>query len=100
MPELHRVGVNRLLLRQEYKEKYHGGYSYSHFCYHFQKWHASNKSSLHIEQKPGDKLYVDFAGNTMTRTLLLTQRHKSIAQLFDENFWKIFLGCPSVEVRK
>ena len=62
MEELRRVGVNRMVLWQEYKEKYHSGYSYSQFCYHFQKWHASNKSSLHIEQKPGDKLYVDFAG--------------------------------------
>ena len=28
----------------------------------------------------------------MTKTLLLTQRHKSIAQLFNENFWKAIQG--------
>ena len=60
--ELGRVGVNRMVLWQEYKEKNPEGYSYSQFCYHFQKWNAGRKSSLHIEQKPGDKLYVDFAG--------------------------------------
>jgi transposase len=60
--ELGRVGVNRMVLWQEYKEKDPGGYSYSQFCYHFQQWHASRKSSMHIEQKPGDKMYVDFAG--------------------------------------
>jgi len=60
--ELGRVGVNRMVLWQEYKEKNPGGYSYSQFCYHFQQWNAGRKSSLHIEQKPGDKLYVDFAG--------------------------------------
>jgi transposase len=60
--ELGRVGVNRMVLWQEYKEKNPQGYSYSQFCYHFQQWNAGRKSSLHIEQKPGDKLYVDFAG--------------------------------------
>jgi transposase len=33
------------------------------------------------------KIKLPKSSNTMTRTLLLTQRHKSIAQLFDENFW-------------
>jgi len=60
--ELGRVGVNRMVLWQEYKEKNPQGYSYSQFCYHFQQWNANKKSSLHIEQKPGDKMYVDFAG--------------------------------------
>ena len=60
--ELRRTGVNRMVLWEEYKEKKPEGYSYSQFCYHFQQWTAQNKSSLHIEQKPGDKVYVDFAG--------------------------------------
>jgi len=62
LEELRRVGVNRMVLWMEYKEKYPSGYSYSQFCYHFQQWNATKKSSLHIEQKPGDKVYVDFAG--------------------------------------
>lgn len=36
------------------------------------------------------KINLPLSGNTMTQTMLLTQRHKSIAQLFDENFWKSF----------
>jgi transposase len=36
------------------------------------------------------KINLPISGNTMTKTMLLTQRHKSIAQLFDENFWKGF----------
>jgi len=60
--ELGRVGVNRMVLWQEYKSKHPAGYSYSQFCYHYQQWTASSKTSLHIEQKPGDKVYVDFAG--------------------------------------
>lgn len=35
------------------------------------------------------KVNLPKSGNTMTKTLLLTQQHKSIAQLFDENFWKL-----------
>lgn len=36
------------------------------------------------------KINLPISGNTMTQTMLLTQRHKSIAHLFDENFWKNF----------
>jgi transposase len=36
------------------------------------------------------KINLPVSGNKMTKTMLLTQRHKSIAQLFDENFWKNF----------
>jgi len=60
--ELRKVGVNRMILWQEYKEKHPLGYSYSQFCYHYQQWATSSRTSLHIEQKPGDKVYVDFAG--------------------------------------
>jgi transposase len=34
------------------------------------------------------KINLPISGNAMTKTMLLTQRHRSIAQLFDENFWK------------
>lgn len=36
------------------------------------------------------KINLPKSGNIMTRTMLITQRQKSIAQLFDENFWKNF----------
>jgi len=36
------------------------------------------------------KINLPISGNTMRQTMLLTARHKSIAQLFDENFWKFF----------
>jgi transposase len=34
------------------------------------------------------KIKLPISGETMTKTMLLTPRHKSIAKLFDENFWK------------
>jgi transposase len=36
------------------------------------------------------KVNLPISGNSMTRTMLLTARQKSIAQLFDENFWENF----------
>ncbi|HOV11143.1 MAG TPA: IS1634 family transposase [Bacteroidales bacterium] len=36
------------------------------------------------------KINMPISGNTITQTMLLTPRHKSIAHLFDENFWKNF----------
>jgi transposase len=36
------------------------------------------------------KIKLPKSGNTMTKTMLLTQRHRSIAHLFDDNFWKNF----------
>jgi transposase len=36
------------------------------------------------------KINMPVSGNTMTKTMLLTPKHKSIAVLFEENYWKFF----------
>jgi transposase len=36
------------------------------------------------------KIKLPKSGNTITKTMLLTPKHNSIAQLFDENFWEIY----------
>jgi len=36
------------------------------------------------------KINLPTSGNTMTKTMLITPRHKSIAQLYDDNFWGNF----------
>ena len=63
--ELKKTGVSRWLLWQEYKEKHPDGYQYSRFCAYLNKYLGTHKATLHIEQKPGDKLYVDFAGKKL-----------------------------------
>ena len=60
--ELQRKGVTRQLLWLEYKQQHPEGYGYSQFCYHLQEYLKRTDVTLHIEQKPGDKLYVDFTG--------------------------------------
>ena len=64
--ELKRTGVTLQLLWQEYREGHPDGYEYSQYCHHFYKWRASQKVSMHIEHKAGDKLYVDFAGQKLS----------------------------------
>ncbi|GHT54001.1 hypothetical protein FACS189451_08400 [Bacteroidia bacterium] len=34
------------------------------------------------------KIKLPICNETMTKTMLITPKHKSIAKLFDENFWK------------
>lgn len=60
--ELQRTGVNRWVLWNEYKSRYPDGYQYSQFCYHLSAWEKSQQATLHIEQQPADKLYIDFTG--------------------------------------
>ncbi len=60
--ELKRQGVTRQLLWEEYKEKHPDGYGYSQFCFHLLQQMKSKKTYMVLEHKPGDKLYIDFAG--------------------------------------
>ena len=64
--ELSRKGVTRQILWGEYRSKYPDGYSYGHFCEYLQQWLTNKDVSLHIEQQPGDKMYVDFTGSRLS----------------------------------
>lgn len=66
--ELKRVGVNLLLLWEEYKLENGNHYSYTQFCYHFQMWRSSTQLTMHIDHKAGDKMFVDFAGKKLKIT--------------------------------
>src|SRR3989304_407063 len=64
--ELKRTGVTLQLLWTEYIGHTPEGYSYSHFCHHYDQWQKGQKVSMHIEHKAGDKMYVDFAGSKLS----------------------------------
>jgi transposase len=64
--ELGRKGVTRQILWAEYKAKYPQGYSYSQFCEHFAIWMDNQQATLHIEQQPADKMYIDFTGDKLS----------------------------------
>ena len=62
--ELSRKGVTKYLLWQEYRgECVGGGYAYTQFCYHLNQLMLARKPTAVLIHQPGEKLYVDFAGD-------------------------------------
>jgi transposase len=62
---LRRRGVTRLLLWEEYKSAHPDGWQYSVFCEQYRRWLATQEWVLRREYAPGDKLFVDYAGQTV-----------------------------------
>ena len=66
--ELARNGVTLSLLWNEYCERCRMEGSrplmYTQFCHHYQEFATQNKATLHIEHKPGERMEVDWAGDT------------------------------------
>ena len=60
--------VTKKLLWEEYRSEYHDGYSYTQFCYHISQHQRAAKPDMHLEHLPGDKLYIDFAGDQLSYT--------------------------------
>lgn len=68
MQELHKVGVTRQLLWEEYKTDYPDGYQRSQFYHHLAQHKNSKKGTLHLRHEPAEKLFVDFAGKQLSYT--------------------------------
>ena len=63
--ELKRVGVTKQLLWSEYKTNHPSGYNYTQFCHHLNIWLQTSEVTMCFEHKPGDKMFIDFAGKKM-----------------------------------
>ena len=63
--ELKKKGVTLQLLWHEYKEKNPEGYQYSQFCRLYHQWAEKLDPCLRQEYRAGEKLFVDYAGQTM-----------------------------------
>jgi transposase len=57
--------VTRQLLWEEYRAAHPDGYGYSRFCHHYQRWKRERDLVLRQEHRPGEKLFVDWAGDTI-----------------------------------
>ena len=66
--ELHRKGVTLSLLWLEYKAANPNGYQYSQFCFIYRQWAGKLDVSLRQTHKAGEKLFVDYAGQTISVT--------------------------------
>jgi len=64
--ELNRKGVTRQILWGEYRSHNPDGYSYSQFCELLNQWLCNTDVTLHIEQEPGDRMYIDFTGTKLS----------------------------------
>ncbi|SBW85167.1 Putative transposase y4bL/y4kJ/y4tB (plasmid) [Pseudomonas veronii 1YdBTEX2] len=62
--ELRRPGVTLALLWQEYRLAHPQGFQYSWFCEHYRLWAAKVDVVMRQEHRAGEKLFVDYAGQT------------------------------------
>lgn len=63
--ELRRKGVTLQLLWEEYKGSCPDGYGYSRFCELYRQWEGKLHVSLRQSHRAGEKLFVDWAGQTI-----------------------------------
>ena len=63
--ELRRKSVALALLWEEYKTLQPDGLQYSWFCDHYRAWAAKLDLVMRQEQRAGEKLFVDYAGQTV-----------------------------------
>ncbi len=74
-------GVTLNLLWQEYKEQHPNGYQYSWFCQNYREWAGRLDVTMRHDHRAGEKLFVDYAGQTVGITDRSTgEIHK--AQIF------------------
>jgi len=76
-----RRGVTLNLLWQEYKEQHPDGYQYSWFCHNYRDWSGRLDVTMRHEHRAGEKLFVDYAGQTVAITDRLTGEIRK-AQIF------------------
>ncbi len=60
-----KTGVTRQLLWEEYKESHPEGYELSQFCHLYNQWKKKLNVSMRQSHKAGEKLFVDYAGQTV-----------------------------------
>lgn len=80
--ELQKKGVTKSLLWEEYNQQSpDNAYSYSQFCHHFRTWCKKKDVPMRQLHRAGEKLFVDYAGQTMPITDSTTGTIKE-AQIF------------------
>lgn len=79
--ELRRKGMTLLLLWQEYKTAHPDGLRYSWFCQSYRLWSGKLDLVMRQEHRAGEKLFVDYAGQTVPVTERATGEIRQ-AQIF------------------
>jgi hypothetical protein len=88
--ELKKKGVTLQLLWDEYKQGNPDGYQYSQFCRIYHQWAEKLDPCLRQEYRAGEKLFVDYAGQTMpivdSITGVITEAQIFVATLGASNY--------------
>lgn len=88
--ELKKKGVTLQLLWHEYKQENPEGYQYSQFCDRYSRWAKKLDISLKQNYKAGEKLFIDYAGQTIpiidSSTGEVTQAQIFLATLGASNY--------------
>jgi len=79
--QLRQKSVTLMLLWQEYKEIHPQGYQYSQFCHRYRQWTKHIDPIMRQEHRAGEKLFVDYAGQTVPVYDLHTNKMRQ-AQIF------------------
>jgi transposase len=66
--ELRRRGVTRALLWQEHRARHPDGFGYSWFCEAYDEWKCRLSPTMRQSHVAGEKVFVDFAGDTIGLT--------------------------------
>jgi transposase len=88
--ELHRKSVTLQLLWMEYKAVTPDGYQYTQFVHHYRRWAVHLDVVLRQDHRAGEKLFIDFAGQTVpiidARTGVATPAELFVAVLGASNY--------------
>ncbi len=74
--ELKKKSVTLQLLWQEYKQIHPDGWQFSRFCEHYNTWKGKLEVSMRQTYKAGEKMFVDYAGQTVP----VSERHTGRVQ--------------------
>jgi transposase len=88
--ELKRKHVTLRVLWFEYREKYPQGIGYSRFCDVYREWRQPLAVWMHQDHKAGEKLFVDYAGQTMPIVI-----NNSTGEVGDAQIFVAALGASS-----
>jgi transposase len=96
--ELKRKHVTRGLLWKEYIAVHPDGYRYTQFCFHLNQLPVARKPAAHIEHSPGEKLYIDFAGDTVEfcdRDTVEVRKAQVFVATFPYSNYTFAMACAS-----
>ena len=98
--ELHRKGVTLKLLWDEHRTDDRQAYSYSQFCEYYRRWAKNIDVRMRQTHKAGEKLFVDYAGQTMPITDPKTGEIRQ-AQIFVGTMGaSSYIFCEATETQK